>query len=559
MPNSKELLEKLGISMEEGWKSNDMLQSHLRDYHSERGGLFIDRHYEALNFPKNLVSSLNLLMKAHNMSINQLDVQLSNRVAGGEKELNLKQLACILCVADSLEYSETRIVDGVLEMLKERIKNETDREALTSYRENMKHVCVGDSLAIGGDNRIIISGTFNDPEVLNLTHKTIDYIEDWVRNYIDIDYRSPLNRLLVLGDKVVRNLTILGSDFVRLGIRIKKDHIIKLISSNSTWTYNSAAIKELLQNSVEACRYRRFNSSSADNYSPKVTVTLDKKNRRITISDNGCGMSRNTILVNFLTVGNSRSMDTTYSYRSFKSLARFGIGFWSVFTIASEVDISTAPFEFIKGNATNNTDGLQFSVSVSEFRDYTVFKEITRIAGTKISIHIKPEIVLDNLVSGLNDILLCSEIPIEIWNDDELFVVPTNVILPTLKNITEAKYEFALFQKIKEFVFEKQYDELEFKIKLLYRTGSNGTTFMLEDGHNSIMIITKTSGIRFATCGFAVNTKLFDIDCVFNLGGVGFVICNTNNPDGFIFNILRLELLPSKRQQEVIDLNRVCL
>lgn len=557
-PNEEEeLLNQLGIDFESDWKSNFLLQEYLRSHHSERGGMFINRNYEILSFPKNLVNHLHLLMDAHNMSINELDSELSRRMAGGDREIDLKQLACILCVADSLEFSETRVVDGVIDLLKDRIKNAEDEEALKSYQENMKHVCIGDSLAIGEDGRIVISGSFDDAEVLNLAHKTIDYIEDWVRKYKDIDYRSSLKRFSIQGDVVERNLSILGSDFVRLGIRIKKDHIINLISSNTTWNNHSVAIKELLQNSVEACRYRLFHSTTADNYSPKIKVVINKIKRKIELIDNGCGMSRNTILNNFLTVGNSRSMDSTYSSGSFKSLARFGIGFWSVFTIANDADIISAPFEYLRNNdnTSNDVKGLQFCVSVSEFKDYTLFKEISRIPGTSIILNIKSEIKLDDLVTGLNSMLLCSEIPIEIWNDDELYLVPSNVVLPPLKEITQAKYEFALSQGIKEYDFKKQYDELEFKMKLLYRTNSNVPTFMLKDGHNSIMQLTISSrNMRFATCGFAVNTKLFDIDSVFNLGGVGFVICNINNPDGFVFNILRLELLPSKKQEEVIDL-----
>ena len=557
-----ELLQKLGILCEEDWKYNSELQAYLRNHHSERGGKFINQHYKNLCFPKNLVMSLHLLMRAHNMSINELDGQLSVRFAGGDKEIDLKQLACILCVADSLEFSETRIVDGVIDMLKDKIKNKEDNEYLKSYMENMKHVCIGDSLAIGNDGRIIISGTFDDPEVLNLAHKTIDYIEDWVRKYTDIDSRAPLKRLLIQGDTIVRNLVIMDNDFVRLGIRIKKDHIINLISSNSTWNNPSVAIKELLQNSVEACRFRLFHSTTADNYIPLIKVTIIKEDRKILLSDNGCGMSRNIILDNFLNVGNSRSLDLTYSNDSYKSLARFGIGFWSSFTISSNVDIVTAPFEYLKQNTnkSNEVDGLQFSVSVSEFTDYTLFKKTSQIPGTTITLYIKSGINLDDLFIGLNNMLLCSEIPIEFWNDNEQYHVPNNVVLPTLKEITKAKYESALYDGIKEFVYEKSYGDFDFKMKLLYRTDNNCPTFMLKQGGGSIMqlIPHHFSLFKVAICGFAVNKVLFDImtepGILGTVKNVGAVMCNINNPDGFIFNIQRLELLPSNKEKELTTL-----
>ena len=86
-------------------------------------------------------------------------------------------------------------------------------------------------------------------------------------------------------------------------------------------------LKELLQNSVEACRYRDFNTPASRAYQPVIKVTFDKENRHIIISDNGCGMSKNIILNNFLTVGNSRASDPVYKSFGYNSLARFGIGF----------------------------------------------------------------------------------------------------------------------------------------------------------------------------------------------------------------------------------------
>jgi hypothetical protein len=171
-PNEeKQLLPYLDISIDSDWKSNLSLQNYVRNNHSVRGIDFIDHNLKTLKFPRHLVNHLDILMKAHNMSINELDSISNVRLAAGDKEIDIKQLACILCVADSLEFSETRIVDGVINLLADRIKNKEDKEALKSYQENMKHVCIGDNLAIGRDNRIVITGSFNDPEVLYIAAK----------------------------------------------------------------------------------------------------------------------------------------------------------------------------------------------------------------------------------------------------------------------------------------------------------------------------------------------------------------------------------------------------
>ena len=139
--------------------------------------------------------------------------------------------------------------------------------ARTSYRENMKHVCVGESLAIRPDGSVLVSGTFSEEDVLALAHRTMDEIEGWVQGYCDVDRRSKQPRLLVRPVPFERNLNFTGGRFERLGVRLNKKNVIDLIASNAVWRDNrGVAIRELVQNAVEACRYRAHHSSSADAY-----------------------------------------------------------------------------------------------------------------------------------------------------------------------------------------------------------------------------------------------------------------------------------------------------
>ncbi len=114
------LMPELGIPLDSDWKQNPTLHNHLRENHSKRGGIYIADNCEKLQIPRNLLTLLHKLMEAHNLSINELDTELGKRYAAGEKEIDLKQLACILCIADAIEFSETRVVEGVLNLLKEK-------------------------------------------------------------------------------------------------------------------------------------------------------------------------------------------------------------------------------------------------------------------------------------------------------------------------------------------------------------------------------------------------------------------------------------------------------
>jgi len=548
-----QLLTELGINKEESWEINKNLQKHLRVNHSQRGGRYINDNKDSLGIPENLISFLHNLMKSHNLSIHKLEAELGERVAVDEREIDLKQLACILCIADAIEFSDTRVIDGVLT----KIKNDSSEEALVSYRENMKHICIGDNVAIGDDGKVIFSGSFNEPEILNLAHTTIDTIENWVQQYCDIDYRSSKKRLRLRPDSFIRTLDSIDFDFVRLGVRMKKENVINLISSNSLWKNNEGIpIKELLQNAVEACRYRKHNTPENRNYKPKITVTFDRNNSKITIIDNGCGMDRNIILNNFLTVGNSRAFEPTYASHGYNSLARFGIGFWSVFTIASKVYIESAPFELLgyDKQVDEAIDGCKFEISINVLKDYTVFQPLKRPAGTKIELFLKKGISLDNAIVKFKNEILCTEIPVEVIDpDNNKYYLPDNPVLLKYSDIFRAKTLLAKENQIELFAWSNKADEIDFAMNVAYRKQDNGkTTFFLKDSNNSIQAIKDIMlNPKIGICGFNINSSFYYNSICFDIHRVGYFTVNSNNPKGFIFDISRNTLLYSKEKTKL--------
>ena len=278
------LAQSLSIPLTPGWETNPILQQHLRENHSKRGGNYIDQYSDDLKLPRHLVSQLDWMMKSHNMSIPELDANLSAPFAAAGRVIDIRQLSIILCVADAIEFSDTRVVDGVLDL----INKDPSKTARTSYLENMKHICVGDSVAVENDGRIVVSGAFSDPEVLSLAHHTFDQIEEWLRGYCDTERRSTVRRLRVRPEPLQRRLELRGGRFERLGVRIDKKNIIDLISSNAIWKANAGAVvRELVQNSVEACRYRAFHSPLSAKYEPKVTIRFDRAAKTVSVEDNG--------------------------------------------------------------------------------------------------------------------------------------------------------------------------------------------------------------------------------------------------------------------------------
>lgn len=547
LPNEEQkILNELNIEKEKNWEINPKLQSYLRGTHSERGGEYIATKNEQIGIPLNLVTYLNLLNKSHNLSLNALHSDLGIRLAIDSKEINLLQLASILCVADLLEFSDTRVIDGVVEQLIEDIKQSDDPELKISLIENLKHKGIGSNLAISStDGKIIINGTFTDPDVLSLTYKTTDYIEKWMRNYSDFDYKAPVKRLKIRGDTISTYFDIPGREFERLGIRMDKQNIIHLITSNSIWINKpEIVIRELLQNSVEACRYRDFYTPKSETYEPNIKVVLSKKDKTITVSDNGCGMSRSTILNNFLTVGNSRSKEPGYVQSNYASLARFGIGFWSVFTIAKKAIIETVEYIPTQNNLPKHK-GEKFEVSVDLLKDYTVFEEKSGPPGTKIVLHLKDNINLNELLNkmfGPFGIIACSEIPITFQSENSMIKVPEYPSVPSLEDIYGAKVGY--IQKENVQVFKKHFatEDMTIDAFLTFRKTKDTVTFLFSSAE-SISFGHPNYYSSKCVCGFVVkggeSFPLYEI-----IGGhvLGY-ISNKTNPKGFEYTINRQTLL----------------
>lgn len=544
------LLTQLAITNESGWKTNPTLQNHLRQNHSRRGGEYVEGNAEKLGVPRNLTAALDLLMRAHNYSIPQLESELQRPFAAGQKEGDLAQLAVIVCVADAIEFSDTRVIDGVIE----KLSDIEGAAARVSYNENMKHICTGDSLAVTDDGRIVVSGAFSDAGVLALAHRTFDQMEEWIQGYSDIDLRCRYRRLKVRGEPFQRDLILSSGNFHRLGVRLNKRSVIDLIASNAIWrTHKGIALRELVQNAVEACRYRAHHSAPSDRYSPEVKIKFDRETHTITVTDNGCGMSERTILNNLLTVGSSRSHEAAYMESDYSPIARFGVGFWSVFTISDIATVSTAAFESYKGRPVEakSAAGLKFEVQLTELKDFTVFSETKQPCGTTITLKLKPEIIIDETYTSLKSQLLCSAIPLKITIDNNEEIIPSDVPDITEDSLFKFRRHAAEELGIKLFQYRESTSRVSISLGLAYRLVDGTVTLTSEYESSMLNIIENMQLEKSAICGFSVPIWANRI-CI-DLSRVGAVNSNALSPKGFEFSIDRQQLNNNTAKQEYLD------
>jgi len=424
----------------------------------------------------------------------------------------------------------------------ELVRSDDSDAAEVSYRENKKHDCIRDSLALDDFGQIVINGTFSEPEVLALAHRTFDQMEEWIRGYCDIDRSSRHPRLRIKPEPFRRGLQLLGARFERLGVRMSKRSVIDLIASNAVWRDDpGVSIRELIQNSVEACRYRAHHSSRADAYQPYVRVVFDRTGRTVSIRDNGCGMSENTVLNNLLTVGNSRSKERAYTQGDYAPIARFGVGFWSVFTIAERATIETSELEANRDVVANRSArGIKFEVELGELKDYTVFRGNQGPVGTLIVLHLKEGVVLDEVFERARGHLLSTEVDLTLVLDDEETRVESLVPEVTDETLLGARARALRASKLEIFRWRHEQFGVDLAMGLAHRIEGGKLTFRQNQSQSVISSLTSFHGVRTAVCGFVV--PMVRGRMAFALERVGAAHANAHSPKGFEYSLDRRAL-----------------
>ena len=120
---------------------------------------------------------------------------------------------------------------------------------------------------------------------------------------------------------------------------------------HSIYTNKEIFLRELISNASDALDKVRFAQNKgtqvADPDQPlEIRITTDKEGGRLTVSDTGTGMSEEELVSNLGTIAKSGTEEflrqVTENQESPENIiGRFGVGFYSVFMVASQVQVTT--------------------------------------------------------------------------------------------------------------------------------------------------------------------------------------------------------------------------
>ena len=159
---------------------------------------------------------------------------------------------------------------------------------------------------------------------------------------------------------------------------------------HSLYTQKEIFLRELISNASDALDRLRFEALSrpeliGSDERLEIWIESDSKERTLTISDNGIGMSRDEVIANIGTIAKSGTRDLLQSLRDRPSetltslIGQFGVGFYSAFMVADRVTLVTRRAEEDKAAQWESTGDGTFTV--------TEASKFTR--GTSITLHLK--------------------------------------------------------------------------------------------------------------------------------------------------------------------------
>ena len=158
---------------------------------------------------------------------------------------------------------------------------------------------------------------------------------------------------------------------------------------NSIYTNKDIFLRELISNASDALDklyYRSLTDKKikVDKDDLEINISFDKDARTLTISDNGCGMTKEELESNLGTIAKSGSLafkENMTKDEKIDIIGQFGVGFYSAFMVSDKITVTT-----------RSVDSKEAYTWVSEGADgYEIEEAKKKDVGTEIVLNIKED------------------------------------------------------------------------------------------------------------------------------------------------------------------------
>jgi hypothetical protein len=374
-----------------------LVQNSIRNIHHLRSEEFIVKNYKDLAISdEHQARIIGRLCRGHRKEdLYNRNLFEPDRIYK-DSSINMPFLAALLRIGDELDLTFERAPIIVFEHL--------HLESKVSLDEWRKHLSISGVIPHPEDPLLIkCSATCSDPEI----HRLLKKLETKINEELDSLPAHVHQHRAVIKDlprKFVLSIETQGYKAYDLRFSLQQNEITKLLMGEKLYKRKEESLRELLKNSIDACRARKeLSKKERFNYSPKIIFEF-ASNNKIIVKDNGIGMNEDTVERYFTKIGKSfySSPEFLESF-NFTPVSELGIGFLSCFMIATKIIVET-----------KTDSSTPLLLEIDDVSDYFIVRDgTTNQTGTSITLYLKKNLNID-LAQEIMNYARHVEFPIEV-------------------------------------------------------------------------------------------------------------------------------------------------
>lgn len=137
----------------------------------------------------------------------------------------------------------------------------------------------------------------------------------------------------------------------RMPFRAEVSRLLDIVV-HSLYSEKEIFLRELISNASDACDKLRYEALTVpellqDDSDFRITITVDKKARTLTVADNGIGMTRDELVDNLGTIARSgtsaflQQLSEAKNKSDVSLIGQFGVGFYAAFMVSQTVEVKS--------------------------------------------------------------------------------------------------------------------------------------------------------------------------------------------------------------------------
>lgn len=336
-----------------------------------------------------LVIDLSRVCRAHGETLDYVRALKNTVKYVGDDSVNLQFAAQMLRLGDIIHYSNDRAPSVI------RLATKFSSE----YSKHEWGVKIGLNYSIKDSSICFMANCQNPTDYYHL-HEYLDWIDEEILNLDTLKKQWDLQYKLELHEVDRSNVDydheafrpVLGKKF-----SLSQNKIIDLLMGVNLYKDPFSCIRELYQNSLDACRCRMsIAQSSGYELEGRIEFYLENKDgvKFLCCKDNGLGMSEYVIENYLLKIGNSYYRSADFNRRisvlgnPYTPISQFGIGILACFIIGTRLEIITHSFdtnEYLTCCIEGAKENFYYRNTTREEQEALVN------SGTIVKIQLKPE------------------------------------------------------------------------------------------------------------------------------------------------------------------------